>query len=440
MILEEKKLQEFEKKVLKDPVKQALRRVLVNSKLTDVASVLEQQEHTQFKFSIDIETLPITNQKQSGRCWIFSGLNFLRQFVAKKIKVESFEFSQNYVAFYDKLEKINFFLQSMDDFLTCDVDDRTMQFLLSGGIQDGGQWQMFVNLVKKYGLVPKEAMQETNSSSSTFFMNSFIDLKLRKYAADARQLVKDNKKDQVENLKNQVLTELYGFLVTNFGMPPKKFSFEYVDKKKKYHLVQNLNPHKFFEKYVGINLDDYVSLINSPTKDKPFNKVYTVAYLGNVWEGEPIKHLNLEMSRFKELVINQLKDKELVWFGSDVSTDGDRKSGVWDDKSFAYGEMFGLDLEMSKEDKLDYRVSAMNHAMVISGVNLVDEKPNKWKIENSWGTDAGNKGFYLCSDTWFDKYVYQAVVNKKYLSEQELKDLDQDLVVLKPWDPMGTLA
>lgn len=440
MKLDELKLKQLNKKVAKDPVKTALRRVLVRSKLSEVAEVLEQKENTQFKFSIDIKTLPITNQKASGRCWIFSGLNFLRQFVAKKLDVEEFEFSQNYVAFYDKLEKINYFLDSMDDFLTCDSDDRTLQFLLQGGIQDGGQWQMFVNLIKKYGLVPKASMQETFSSSNTGKMNQFINIKLRKYAADARALVARSELNKVQELKEKVLDELYSFLTSNFGLPPQSVNFEYVDKKKKYHHVSNITPLEFFDKYVGINLDDYVSIINSPTNDKPFNKTYTVAYLGNVVEGDIVKHFNVEMPRLKELIISQLKDNEIVWFGCDVSTDGNREEGVWDDRSFAYSEIFGLNLEMTKAQTLDYRVSAMNHAMVICGVNLLKNKPNKWKIENSWGEKAGNKGFYLASDTWFDKYTYQAVVNKKYLTEEERKAVQTEPVVLKPWDPMGTLA
>lgn len=440
-MLDKDYLKKLEEKTLNDPVKQVLQRVLVKSKAQDIASVLEQSQHTQFNFSIDIKTPKITQQNQSGRCWIFSGLNFLRVHTMNKLGVEEIEFSQNYLAFYDKLEKINFFLESAKDFINVDIDDRTMQYLLMWGIQDGGQWTMFANLVKKYGIVPKSVYPDTTSASNTYHMNEIINRKLSKFVYEIRTF-KKNVDEQVQRLKDQTLEELYGLLATCYGMPPKKFDFEYIDKDKKYHLVQDLDPHHFYELAVGLNLDDYQSIINSPTNDKPYLKTYTVKYLGNVVEGDKINHLNLPIERMKELMIKQLKDNEVVWFGCDVGFYGDREKGVWDDRSFDYEKVFGVDLSLTKDQMLDYRVSAMNHAMVITGVNLVGEKekPNKWKIENSWGTKSGNNGFYLCTDTWFDRFVYQALVNKKYLNEEEKKALEEKQIELKPWDPMGTLA
>lgn len=434
-------LKKLEEKTLNDPVKQVLQRVLVKSKAQDIASVLEQSQHTQFNFSIDIKTPKITQQNQSGRCWIFSGLNFLRVHTMNKLNVEEIEFSQNYLAFFDKLEKINFFLESAKDFINVDIDDRTMQYLLASGIQDGGQWTMFANLVKKYGIAPKSVYPDTTSASNTYHMNQIINRKLSKYVYEIRSF-KKNVDEQVEKLKEKTLEELYGLLATNYGVPPKKFDFEYIDKDKKYHLVKDLTPHEFYKLAVDLDLDQYQSIINSPTTDKPYLKTYTVKYLGNVVEGDKINHLNLPIERMKELMIKQLKDNEVVWFGCDVGFYGDRDKGVWDDKSFDYEKVFGVDLSLSKAETLDYRVSAMNHAMVVVGVNLVgeEEKPNKWKIENSWGAKSGNNGFYLCTDTWFDRFVYQALINKKYLNEEEKKALEEKPIELKPWDPMGTLA
>ena len=421
------------------PMQKALSRVIVKNELQGLFEKLEVKPSIQFKFSHEIKTMPVTYQKQSGRCWLFAGLNVLREIVAKDLGMKEFELSQNYVAFYDKLEKINYFIEVMDDFLTCDQDDRTLQHILKTGIQDGGQWDMFVSLIEKYGVVPKEAMVETQSSSNTRFMNQLINIKLRQYAANARHLVLDQKEDEIPALKHQTLDELYTFLVTNFGMPPQVFDLEYM-KDDTYQIIKGLSPQNFYKNYLKDILKDYVSIIHAPTKDKPFMKTYTVQYLGNVIGGKPIKYLNLEMDDMKELVLKQLQNNELVWFGADVSRFGDREAGIWDDNQFDYDEMLEMSLYMTKEDELDYAMSSMNHAMVITGVNLDDQKPNRFKIENSWGDKNGNKGYYLMTDSWFDRYVYQAVIHKNYLTKEQLEAWDQKPITLKPWDPMGSLA
>lgn len=421
------------------PMQKALSRVIVKNELQGLFEKLEVKPSIQFKFSHEIKTMPVTYQKQSGRCWLFAGLNVLREIVAKDLGMKEFELSQNYVAFYDKLEKINYFIEVMDDFLTCDQDDRTLQHILKTGIQDGGQWDMFVSLIEKYGVVPKEAMVETQSSSNTRFMNQLINIKLRQYAANARHLVLDQKEDEIPALKHQTLDELYTFLVTNFGMPPQVFDLEYM-KDDTYQIIKGLSPQNFYKDYLKDILKDYVSIIHAPTKDKPFMKTYTVQYLGNVIGGKPIKYLNLEMDDMKELVLKQLQNNELVWFGADVSRFGDREAGIWDDNQFDYDEMLEMSLYMTKEDELDYAMSSMNHAMVITGVNLDDQKPNRFKIENSWGDKNGNKGYYLMTDSWFDRYVYQAVIHKNYLTKEQSEAWDQKPITLKPWDPMGSLA
>ncbi len=432
-------LKELQQNYENKPVQQALKRVLMKNDLANLFDKQEQKPLTQFRFSNEIKTLPVANQKQSGRCWIFAGLNVLREIIAKKYNIKEFELSQNYTAFYDKFEKINYFIEAMDDFLDADQDDRTLQHLLKTGIQDGGQWDMFVSLIEKYGIVPKDAMEESTSSSSTKFMNQIINLKLRQYAANARHLFTDGKKSEIASLKAQALDEFYTFLSTNFGTPPNRFNFEYTSKED-YKIIKNLTPQAFYFEHVGDILKNYVSIINSPTKDKPFLKTYTVSYLGNVVGGRDIKYLNLEMQDLKALVLKQLLDNEVVWFGSDVARYGDRKLGVWDDQSYDMDQMLEMSLVLSKEDQLDYRQSAMGHAMIITAVNLDKGTPNRWKIENSWGDATGNKGYYLASDTWFDQFVYQAVIHEKYLSEEQIKAWKKEPKVLKPWDPMGALA
>jgi bleomycin hydrolase len=434
-----KDLESLQETYSKDKVNNALRRVLLRNDLSNLFYKQEEASNTKFVFSDELKTLPVANQKRSGRCWIFAGLNVVREAVAKKYGLESFELSQNYISFWDKFEKINYFIESIDDFLDINIDDRTLQHILNAGIQDGGQWDMFVNVVEKYGIVPKEKMIETASSDSTFYMNNIINIKLREYAANARKLKSEGKETDIPTLKVKALQELYTFLVTNFGVPPKEFNFEYTNKDG-YHIIKGLTPLSFYKEAAGGNLRDYVSLINSPTKDKPFLKSYTIPYLGNVVGGNDIKHLNLPIERLKELIITQIKAGEPVWFGSDVSKFGDRNGGVWDDKSFEIEDMLGMNLTLSKEDQLDYRDSAMNHAMVITGVDIVDMKPKRYKIENSWGGDHGEKGYFVITDTRFDRYVYQAVINKKYLKPEELAAYEAKPIVLKPWDPMGSLA
>lgn len=436
--IEFKQLEKLEEKYLNKPVQRALRRVLMNNELSSLFIKQEQKPNVVFKFSHEIKTMPVTNQKGTGRCWIFAGLNVIREELAKVYNLKNFELSQNYVAFYDKLEKINYFIESIDDFLGADNDDRTLKHIINIGIQDGGQWDMFVSLVEKYGVVPKEAMVETNSSESTRFMNRIINLKLRKYVAEAKRLFKVNKLAEIKTLKAELIEEMYTFLATNFGIPPKKFDFEYISEDI-YHLEKDLTPLEFYKKS-GVNLKDYVSIINSPTKDKPYYKTYTVKYLGNVIGGQDVKYLNLSMDELKELTLKQMFANEVVWFGSDVGRHGDRETGIWDDMSYDDEMMLEMNLQVSKEDMLDFGISQMNHAMVLTAVNIKDNKPNRWKIENSWGDKGGLKGYYLASDTWFDKYVYQAIINKKHLTKEQIKAWEEEPIVLKPWDPMGSLA
>ena len=416
------------------------RHALTNNSISSLTKVNEQTEFTRNRFSIDIKTLKVTNQKASGRCWIFAGCNVLREAVAKKLNLKEFEISQNYVAFFDKLEKCNYLLESVIKLRNDKSEERTLDTILQRGIEDGGQWDLFVNVVKKYGVVPKDAFPETFQSSNTREIDNLLNRYVRKFAYE----IKNTDENEIENKKSFVMKNIYKILCSCFGVPPKTFSFEYVveDKEgnKEYHNEKNLTPHKFLDEYVGINLDEYVSIIHSPTEDKPFNETYTVKYLGNVIEGNQVKYLNLDMNRMKELVINQLKDGETVWFGSDCSKCADRKGGIWDDRSFDIDKLFQIDTSMPKEAMLDTWESAMNHAMVITGVNLDEGKATKWKIENSWGEDVASKGYYVATDSWFDKFVYQAVINKKYLNEYELSNLNKEPKKLELWDPMGTLA
>lgn len=413
---------------------------LAKTALNDVTYVSSAAYQMRQKFSIDIPTLDVTNQQASGRCWLFAATNVLREKIAADLNLDSFELSQSHLAFWDKFERANYFLESIIATADLPTDDRTVQFILTTGVHDGGQWDMFANIVSKYGLIPKDAYDETFQSSHTRDMNHVLNRNLKACAVKLRNAIAGGADEAaVQAMKDEMLGKIYGFLCSCYGEPPKEFDFAYVDKDKEYHLEKGLTPVAFREKYIGNLMDEIVSIIHAPTKDKPYHKTYTVQFLGNVIGGKPVKHLNLTMDEFKQAIIAQLEAGKVVWFGSDVGKYGDREKGVWDDQSYNAELLTGLDLALTKEDSLDYWFSAMNHAMVITGVNIENGKPTRWKIENSWGDKGGAKGYYLCSDTWFDQYVYQAAVEKEYLGE--LAGLaDTEPAELAPWDPMGTLA
>ena len=432
----EKQLKEYRKDKRNDVVRHAISK----TSLSTVVRSQDEIENVNFDFEINVKTLSAANQKASGRCWIFAATNVLREMIAKELNLGEFELSQSYVAFYDRLEKCNYVLETIIELLDKDYDDRTLTFVLQSGIGDGGQWDMFVNVVNKYGLCPKHVYPETATSSGTRDTNLLINFNLRKFASDSKVLYKEKGLEAVKKEKEDVLKRIYFLLINAYGVPPKEFNFEYTDKDGNYYRQEGLTPLKFKEEYIGDRLNNFVSLINAPTKDKPFNKSFTVKYLGNVVGGKVVTHLNLPMERLKELIIAQLKDGQIVWFGSDVGFYGDREVGIWDDRIFDYPSAVDLDFKMDKGESLDYRASAMNHAMCITGVAFKNGKPDKWKIENSWGTANGKDGFYYMSSSWFDHFVYQAVVDKKYLSEAELKAYNAKPIELKPWDPMGSLA
>ncbi|MGN0801402.1 MAG: C1 family peptidase [Candidatus Faecivicinus sp.] len=422
------------------PERQVACLALSKADIKDVTYVAKASFSMQQKFSIDIPTLEVTNQQASGRCWLFAATNVLREKIANDLNLEQFELSQSYLAFWDKFERANYFLESILETADLPTSDRTVAFILTTGVHDGGQWDMFANIVEKYGVVPKSAYGETFQSCHTGNMNHILNRNLKACAVKLRRMVADGASEaEIQQVKSDMLGKIYGFLCSCYTEPPKVFDFEYVDKDKQYHIDRDLTPKSFSEKYLGDLLKRIVSITHAPTADKPYGQTFEVKLLNNVVGGKPVKHLNLDMADFKASVIRQLEAGKVVWFGSDVGKFGEREKGIWDDQCFNAELLTGLDLQLSKADALDYWFSAMNHAMVITGVNLVDGKPNRWKIENSWGDKNGEKGYYVCSDTWFDEYVYQAAVEREYLGELAAL-AEKKATVLDPWDPMGTLA
>ncbi|KRL28514.1 bleomycin hydrolase family protein [Limosilactobacillus frumenti DSM 13145] len=395
-------------------------------------------------FSIDLKTGDVADQKQSGRCWMFAALNTMRHEMQQKFNLpDDFELSQSYQFFWDKFEKANYFYENVLKTANLPTDDRKVAWLMDAPQSDGGQWDMLCALIEKYGVMPKSAMPESFNSNRSNGINDLLNTKLRHDAVILRQMVNEEhaSEDQLNAKRKVMLGEVYRMLSYAFGEPATHFDFEYRTKKDhKFHREANLTPQEFFQKYIGWNLDDYISIIQAPTADKEYYKTYTIDMLGNVVGGRQIKHLNLPMQDLKDLAIKQLQAGESVWFGSDVIKYSETKLGIMALNTFDFDQLFNVDLNMSKADMLDYKQSMMDHAMVITGVDLVDGKPTKWKVENSWGSKVGTKGYFVMSDEWMDQYVYQIVVNKKYLNDKQAHAQAEAPAVLKPWDPMGTLA
>lgn len=384
-----------------------------------------------------------TNQKSSGRCWGFAGLNLFRIYLGRKHKLKDFQFSQSYFMFWDKLEKSNYFLESILKTTNEPWNSRLMMHLLNNPIQDGGQWDMWVNLINKYGVVPQSEMPESHSSSKSMRMNRMITRKLREFAQVLRKTkLGGATDDELQSIKTEQLSEVYKMLTIHLGQPPQSFNWQVRNKDKDFSRYENLTPESFYSENVGLNLDEYICLIHCPMSDKEFNQTYTVEFLGNVIEGHPIRYLNVEIDDMKKATIQSLKNDEPVWFGCDVSKHFHRDLGVMDIELFDFDSFYSTKFGMDKATRLEYGDSQMTHAMLFTGVDL-DSKgnPTKWRVENSWGNKGGQKGYHIMTDKWFDEYNYEVVIHKSCLTENLVKIYEtSELVPLKPWDPMGALA
>ena len=393
-------------------------------------------------FSIQLEQGHITAQKGSGRCWIFAALNTFRYELMHKWNLKDFELSQNYIFFYDKLEKSNYFLESVIKTLDEPVDGRLYSYLNSMPLGDGGQWALFAALVKKYGVVPLDAYPESANSQNSRGFVAYVTSKLREFAIELRRLSEGGASpDELRARKAQQMEVIYRMLVISLGEPPKSFDFTVRTKDNEVIQEYGITPQQFFDKYVGIELDDLIGLVNAPASNKPMNRTYTVKFLGNVVESEPVKYLNLPIEKVKAGAIAQLKDGHPVWFGSDCRPFSARKEGLFDRGSSRIEDLYDVRYNFTKGERLEYGDSAMNHAMVFQGVNLdPDGKPDRWRVENSWGKDSGLEGYYIASDAWFDEFVYQVVLDRKYLDPEDVALWDQEPIELEPWDPLGSLA
>ncbi len=436
-------LKEFNERFKSDKASMAVAGAVAKSGINDASLNNDTIRRHKHVYSVTTKRGEITEQKRSGRCWMFAALNTARVDTMKKYNIKTIEFSQNYTLFWDKFERSNYVLDSIIDTVEEPRDSRIVAFLLSAPLGDGGQWDMFKGILKKYGVVPKDHMPETYHSSNTTVMESYLTGMLRYFAYQIREEYAKSKDINIlKEMKKEMLYKIYNILVKALGNPPEKVNFEYVDADDKYNRLPEMTPQEFFKEAIGWDLDNRVSVINAPTKDKPYGKVYTVKYLGNISESDPmVKYLNVPNEVMKKAAIDALKDGEPVWFGCDVGKLSERDHGIMDNDIFSYELTMGYYPEWTKETRLDYYESILTHAMVFTGVNLDENgNPTEWEVENSWGKDLGKKGMFSMSDEWFDTFMYQIMIDKKYLPKEWQDKLDGELVELEAWDPMGSLA
>ena len=398
-----------------------------------------------FVFSVDVDDEAVANQRQSGRCWMYSALNFLRFHMEKKLKLPkgSFELSQAYNFFYDKLEKSNFFMENIVKYAESDLDDRRVDFLLATPQQDGGDFDPIVALVEKYGVVPEEAMPETAATKNSSELDALLNRMLREDAYALRKLVADGKSDaDIDAARKDMLSDIYRVLCVSFGEPPEKVDFVYRDTDKKYHADRGLTPLEFYKKYLGdVKLGDCIGVINLPVEGMAYNKAYEIDMTGEVLGAKRrCRYVNVPIDVMKQATIKQLKAGEPVWFGCDVLQDSDFAKGIMSLNLYDVQKMMGLEFKLNKGERFQYNQSLPTHAMMIAGVDLdEDGNPIRWKVENSWGTTAhgkpvGHQGYFIMDDSWFTEYNYEVAVRREYLPDDVVKAYDAEPEVLPYWN------
>lgn len=386
-------------------------------------------------FSIEIPTDNVTDQKQSGRCWLFAALNVLRHKFAKQYHTKNFTFSQSYLFFWDRIERANIFFNHILETADKPVDDRTVHFYLQAPDTDGGQWHMAISLIRKYGLVPTYAQDESFTANNTAAFNQALNMKLREDGLVLRKLAQAGKNDEIEQKRQEYLSEIYRMAVIAFGQPVQKFDLEFKDDDGNYKLDQNITPLDFFHNYFEDDLDDYVVLFNAP--DHEYDKLYAFPFEDNVEGDSPVRFLNTKIENLKEAAIKQLKDGETIWFGCDVGKQSDRQKGILAANLYETDTIFGIETKLNKKERLQTGASGSTHAMTFVGVDVVDGKPRQWKVENSWGTKVGDKGYFVMDDKWFDEYLFKVVVKKQYLPEKLVKIAEGEATPVPCWDSMA---
>lgn len=431
--IDAKMLEKIKNGYTNSPEQRAIKNALASNSIASLSINGDNLAMCDTHFSHRVKTKGITNQKSSGRCWLFTGLNVLRAKMIEKYNLASMEFSQNYCSFYDLLEKSNLFLQAIIDTRSLALEDRKVDWLLRHPIGDGGQFTGVSNLIMKYGIVPKEAMPETFQSNNTRHMRTILSLKLREYALALRAAKSDK---AAAALKVEQLTEIYRILVECLGVPPTEFEWTHRNKKGEVVSIEKYTPKSFYDKFIGEDLEgNYIMLMNDPARE--FGKVYEIEYDRHVYDGDNWLYVNLPIERIKEIAIASIMDNTAMYFSCDVGKFFDRKKGTLDLANYDYESLFHTSFPMNKRERVQTYASGSSHAMTLIAVDLDDTgKPRKWMVENSWGAKSGYKGNLIMTDEWFNEYMFRLVVERKYVPQDILDMLNQKPIMLPAWDPM----
>jgi len=417
------------------PSDRAIRNALSVTDVKSLALSQDNQGEMNTYFSNSVPSKGITDQKSSGRCWLFTGLNVLRSKVINRQKLEKLEFSQIYLFFYDQLEKSNLFLQAVIDTKNRDMDDKTVEWLFKNPLSDGGTFTGVADLVMKYGLVPSGVMPENYTANNTSKFTSFVKRKLRE---DGLQLRESNLKGTaLLQLKEKMLSEIYHMLVLGLGQPVTEFTWAPKDKDGNYITVpKRYTPQSFYAELIGEDLNsNYVMLMNDPTRE--YWKTYEIQYDRHTYDGHNWLYLNLPMDEIKKAAIESIKDSTMMYFSCDVNKELDSKRGLLSLDNYDYSSILGVTFGMDKRQRIMSFDSGSSHAMTLKAVDLdADGKPVKWEVENSWGASYGFQGHLIMTDEWFDAYMFRLVVKKQYLSEKVLQAALQTPTLLPCWDPM----
>ena len=387
-----------------------------------------------------LDSWKVTDQKHSGRCWEFAGLNVLRAKVIDELKVDDLEFSQNYIAFFDKLEKANHTLARAIATASRDADEEEVRAIMDYPAEDGGWWMEFTDLVAKYGVVPSWTMPDTESAGNTLQMNRALSTVLRRGIGRIRDAATNSDvaggAAQMEAARSEALSAVWRILAIHLGTPPTSFTWQYRDKDKNFHRKGTYTPLEFAHEIVPQAFEPWISLAHDPREEHPVGRTYVYEHTPYMEGGTPYWHLSVELDVMKKAVIDSIAAGEPVWFACDVKKQFDKDLGVWDAKLHDYEALYGIDMEMSKAERLRLRESGGTHAMTVVGVDLVDGVPVRWRVENSWGDEVGRKGFFTMNDSWFDEYVYNVIVPRSRVSEEIAEACDQEPIPLPQHDMM----
>ena len=429
-------LEEISSSYAGDADDKAIRNALAVTPIPTLATNAENAAMIDTHFSDRVRTKGITDQQSSGRCWLFTGLNVLRAKMIDKYDLPGMEFSQNYLFFYDQLEKANLFLQGVIDTKDLPFEDRKVDWLFTNPLSDGGQFTGVSNLITKYGLVPAEAMPETYQANNTSQMATLLKLKLREQGLDLREAAaKGANAKKLQAMKVDQLKDIYRMLALCLGEPVKEFEWIRCDKSNKIVSRKTYTPKSFYDEFIGEDLENnYIMIMNDPCRE--YGKVYEIDYDRHVYDGHNWVYINLPVDRIKEMAIASIKDNTAMYFSCDVGKFANSKKGVLDINNFDYESLMGVTFGMDKKERVQTHASGSSHAMTLIAVDIVDGKPVKWMVENSWGPASGYQGNYIMTDEWFNEYMFRLVVEKKYVPADVLKMLDQKPIQLPAWDPM----